>query len=113
MQIEAIGTAVASPPRMNEPARQVERGREEYREAQNSSQERHLPPEELLNQIKTITEDGLYSVRFERDTGSDRLVVKITDRETDEVIRQIPSEELLELSRHLEELRGNLVDTVS
>ena len=40
-------------------------------------------------------------------------LVKITDRETDEVIRQIPSEELLELSRHLEELRGNLVDTVS
>ena len=113
MQIEAIGTAVASPPRMNEPARQVERGREERREAQTSSQQRHLPPEELLNQIKTITEDGLYSVRFERDSGTDELVVKITDRETDEVIRQIPSEELLELSRHLEELRGNLVDTVS
>ena len=49
----------------------------------------------------------------ERDSGTDELVVKITDRETDEVIRQIPSEELLELSRHLEELRGNLVDTVS
>ena len=113
MQIEAIGTAVASPPRMNEPARQVERGREEYREAQNSSQERHLPPEELLNQIKTITEDGLYSVRFERDSGSNELIVKIVDSETDEVIRQIPQEELLELSKHLEELHGNLVDTVS
>ena len=113
MQIEAIGTAVASPPRMNEPARQVERGRAERREAQTSSQQRNTQPEELLNQIKTITEDGLYSVRFERDTGSGRLVVKITDRETDEVIRQIPSEELLELSRQLEELRGNLVDTVS
>ena len=113
MQIEAIGTAVASPPRMNEPARQVERGREERQEPQTSSQKRQTQPEELLKQIKTITEDGLYSVRFERDTGSDRLVVKITDRETDEVIRQIPSEELLELSRHLEELRGNLVDTLS
>jgi hypothetical protein len=77
------------------------------------AEQRHLPPEELLNQIKTITEDGLYSVRFERDSGTDELVVKITDRETDEVIRQIPSEELLELSRQLEELRGNLVDTVS
>ena len=113
MQIEAIGTAVASPPRANEPARQVERGRAERREAQTISQQRNTQPEELLNQIKTITEDGLYSVRFERDTGSGRLVVKITDRETDEVIRQIPSEELLELSRHLEELRGNLVDTLS
>ena len=113
MLTEAIGTTTAIPARAHEPARQVERGREEHREAQNSSQQRHTQPEELLNQIKTITEDGLYSVRFERDTGSGRLVVKITDRETDEVIRQIPSEELLELSRHLEELRGNLVDTVS
>ena len=113
MQIEAIGTAVASPPRMNEPARQVERGREEREEVQNNSQKRNTQPEELLKQIKTITEDGLYSVRFERDSGSNTLVVKIVDSETDEVIRQIPQEELLELSKHLEELSGNLVDTVS
>ena len=113
MQIEAIGTAVASPPRMNEPARQVERGREEREEVQNNSQKRNTQPEELLKQIKPITEDGLYSVRFERDSGSNTLVVKIVDSETDEVIRQIPQEELLELSKHLEELNGNLVDTVS
>ncbi len=113
MQIEAIGTAVASPPRMNEPARQVERGREEREEVQNNSQKRNTQPEELLKQIKNITEDGLYSVRFERDSGSNTLVVKIVDSETDEVIRQIPQEELLELSKHLEELNGNLVDTVS
>ena len=113
MQIEAIGTAVASPPRMNEPARQVERGREEREEVQNNSKKRNTQPEELLKQIKTITEDGLYSVRFERDSGSNSLVVKIVDSETDEVIRQIPQEELLELSKHLEELNGNLVDTVS
>ena len=113
MQIEAIGTAVASPPRMNEPARQVERGREEREEVQNNSQKRNTQPEELLKQIQTITEDGLYSVRFERDSGSNTLVVKIVDSETDEVIRQIPQEELLELSKHLEELNGNLVDTVS
>ena len=113
MQIEAIGTAVASPPRMNEPARQVERGREEREEVQNNSQKRNTQPEELLKQIKNITEDGLYSVRFERDSGSNTLVVKIVDSDADEVIRQIPQEELLELSKHLEELNGNLVDTVS
>ena len=91
----------------------MERGREERREAQTSSQQRHTQPEELLDQIKSSTEDGLYSVRFERDSDTNELVVKITDPETDKVIRQIPSEELVELSRHLEELRGNLVDTVS
>ena len=113
MQIETIGTAATGPPRINEPARQVERGREERQEPQTSSQKRQTQPEELLKQIKNITEDGLYSVRFERDSGSNSLVVKIVDSETDEVIRQIPQEELLELSKHLEALSGNLVDTVS
>ena len=113
MQIDVIGTAATGPPRINEPARQVDRGREERQESQNTTQKRQTQPEELLKQIKTITEDGLYSVRFERDSGSSELIVKIVDSETDEVIRQIPQEELLELSKHLEELNGNLVDTFS
>ncbi|PIE60796.1 MAG: flagellar biosynthesis protein FlaG, partial [Desulfobulbus propionicus] len=41
------------------------------------------------------------------------LVVKIVDHETDEIIRQIPSEDLINLSKHLQELSGNLVNTVS
>ena len=113
MLTEAIAMTGAIAPRAHEPARQVERGREERQEVQNSTQQRNTQPEELLNQIKTITENGLYSVRFERENGSNKLIVKITDSETDEVIRQIPTEELLELSRQLEELRGNLVDTAS
>jgi len=114
MNIEAISTASVSPPRVNEPAQQVERKRQEsQQQPQNAPQESKLPPEELLNQIKSITEDGLYSVRFERDSGTEDLVVKIVDSETDEVIRQIPPEELLNLSKHLKELSGNLVNTVS
>lgn len=113
MNIEAMGATNLSPPRTNEPAQQVERKRQESQQPQSSPQEKKMPPEELLNQIKSITEDGLYSVRFERDSGSEDLIVKIVDSETDEVIRQIPPEELLNLSKHLRELSGNLVNTVS
>ena len=114
MNIEAMGAANPSPPRMNEPAQQVERKRQEsQQQPQSASQENKMPPEELLNQIKAITEDGLYSVRFERDSGTEDLIVKIVDSETDEVLRQIPPEELLNLSKHLRELSGNLVNTVS
>lgn len=70
-----------------------------------------LQPEELLSQIKAITEDGLYSVQFESNDNS-QLIVKVVDRETNEVIRQIPPEELIELSEHLRELTGNLINTV-
>lgn len=114
MNIEVISAANLSPPRINEPSQQVERKRQESREqAQSAPQSSKTPPEELLNQIKSITEDGLYSVRFERDSGSEDLVVKIVDSETNEIIRQIPPEELLNLTKHLKELSGNLVNTVS
>ena len=64
MQIETVGTAATGPPRIKEPARQLEGGRDERQEPQTSSQKRQTQPEELLKQIKNITEDGLYSVRF-------------------------------------------------
>ena len=77
---------------------------------QASSTEKQIQPEELLSQIKSVTEDGLYSVRFERSNNSE-LIVKIFDNETEEVIRQMPAEELLQLREALNDLRGNIVDT--
>ncbi|MFH2123529.1 MAG: flagellar protein FlaG [Pseudomonadota bacterium] len=76
---------------------------------QASSTEKGVQAEELLNQIKAVTEDGLYSVRFEQNDNAD-LIVKIYDSKTDEVVRQIPAEELLNLQQALEDLRGNIVD---
>ena len=114
MNIEAMGAANSTPPRINEPSQQVERKRQDsQQQPQSTPQENKMPPEELLGQIKAITEDGLYSVRFERDDGTEDLIVKIVDSETDEVIRQIPPEELINLSKHLKELTGNLVNNVA
>lgn len=114
MNIEAVGAATYSPPRANESAQQLDRNRQESQQQANATQkESKAPPEELLSQINSITQDGLYSVRFERDSGSQELIVKIVDSDTDEVIRQIPPEELVNLSKHLKELSGNLVNTVS
>jgi len=114
MNIDTMGATNLSPPRINEPAQQVERKRQESREQTHAtSQENKAPPEELLNQIKAITDDGLYSVRFERDRATEALVVKIVNNGTDEVVRQIPPEELVTLSKYLKEFRGNLINTVS
>ena len=74
---------------------------------------KQVQPEELLSQIKALTEDGLYSVRFENDERADGLIVKIVDRENDELIRQVPAEEILDLRAALEDLRGNFVNTQS
>ncbi|HIP38882.1 MAG TPA: flagellar biosynthesis protein FlaG [Desulfocapsa sulfexigens] len=77
---------------------------------QATPEEKQVQPEELLNQIKAVTEDGTYSVRFERDDNSE-LIVKIFDAKTEEVVRQIPSDEILQLRETLADLRGNIVNT--
>lgn len=72
-----------------------------------------VAPEEILNKIKELTEDGLYSVRFERNEDARDLVVQVVDRESGEVLRQIPAEEILNLSKRLDDLRGGIINTKS
>ena len=72
-----------------------------------------VPAEEMLDKIKALTEDGVYSIRFESDAKTESLIVKIVDSETDEVIRQVPAEELLGLKMRLSEYQGNFIDTTS
>ena len=79
--------------------------------AQDSgNKQQQVQPEELLQQINALTEDGVYSVRFENDKPSGSMVVKVVDRDTDEVIRQIPPEELINLTKRMNDLRGNIVN---
>lgn len=115
MTIEAIaGSAVT--PRNTLPAEQVDKSRKVQEEAPEklatAEVAKEIQPEELLTQIKALTEDGLYSVRFENDSEQDTLIVKVIDQESGEVVREIPPESLREITKNLMELRGNLVDTV-
>lgn len=110
MSIEPVGATDYSPPKINEPVQQVERKRQESQQPQSTPQENKVPPEELLKQIKSLTEDGMYSVRFEKDSNSNQMIVKIVDSETNETVRQIPPEELMNLSKRLNELTGNIVN---
>lgn len=113
MNIEAVKIADASQSQVSRNFDADSRQRKNAKDSVSSEQveKKQIQPEEMLQQIKSLTEDGLYSVRFENDREVDELVVKVVDRETDEVIRQIPPEELLELTQRLNDLRGNIVDT--
>ena len=55
--------------------------------------------------IRPVAQDLLFSI----DKDSGRTVVKIVDSSTDEVIRQIPSEELLSIARALDRFQGLLL----
>ncbi|NCP65386.1 MAG: flagellar protein FlaG [Paraglaciecola sp.] len=51
-------------------------------------------------------------LNFSFDESSERPVVKVTDAESGEVIRQIPTEEVLKLSERLRDLQSELGNTV-
>ncbi|MEW5874831.1 MAG: flagellar protein FlaG [Candidatus Zixiibacteriota bacterium] len=49
-------------------------------------------------------------VRYRVDDGTGDLVVALVDRETDEVLRQFPPDEILRMRQRLQELQGILFD---
>ena len=68
---------------------------------------------EQLNQALKATKDFVGSINssldfsVDEDTGS--VVVKVIDKETKEVIRQFPSEEMLSIAKALDSIKGLLV----
>lgn len=52
-------------------------------------------------------------LRFEIQDNVEDLIVRIVDPETEEVIRQIPSEEMLAIRDRLDELVGFLLDAMT
>mgnify|MGYP006299795705 CR=1 FL=1 len=111
MNVESlINTQGTGQFQLSKGADQVTEARKQKADADVSDSARQqIQPEELLQQINALTEEGMYSVRFENDKQAGELVVKIVDPETDEVIRQIPPEELINLTQRMNDLRGNLL----
>lgn len=72
-----------------------------------------VQPEELLQSIKALTDNGTYSVRFELSKDTKEMVINLIEQESGEVIRQIPPEEILGVHKMLSDLRGNLLQTTS
>ena len=117
MQVEAINVTGSSLQQQPKAGEAVDAGRKELAKGQadpeksSTADKNSVQPEEILSQIKALTEDGLYSVRFENSREFNELIVKVVDTETDEVIRQVPAEEVLGMKASLAELRGQIVNT--
>ncbi len=55
----------------------------------------------VVHQLETQSQSLRRDLQFNVDDSTGRVIVTVRDSETNEVIRQIPSEEILALSRHL------------
>jgi len=72
-----------------------------------------LKPEQVQQTIETLEQiiknKAPNSVAFSIDDSSGKTIVRISDAKTGEMIRQIPSEEMLELARSLDKMQGMLL----
>lgn len=64
--------------------------------------------EDAVATIQEFVQSVRRSINFAVDDGSGRVVVKVTDAGSGDVIRQIPSEEALKLAENLSEVRSLL-----
>lgn len=70
--------------------------------------EQRAAVEEAVSSIEKFTQSIRRDLSFSLDDSSGRVVVKVTDSTSGEVIRQIPSEEALRLAERLDEARSLL-----
>lgn len=73
-------------------------------------QEASAPSKEELAQalksINSVLQDRAPGLEFSIDSASDRAVVKVVDKDTQEVIRQMPSREAMEIAQALDKLHS-------
>lgn len=81
------------------PAQAVKAGAEASRQAL----------EEATKRVQQFLEPKTSSLKFSIDDQSGVRIVRVIDNETKDVIRQIPSEEMVAIARALESLQGLLV----
>jgi flagellar protein FlaG len=65
--------------------------------------------EAAVRAVKEFIQPMASNLAFEMDDDSGRTVIKITEASSGELIRQIPSEEMLEIAKALDRLQGLLV----
>ena len=120
MQVEATNVTGSTLQQMPKAVESIDTGRKNLAKGQMNSAESSssgngqsaVQPEEILDRIKSLSENGLYSVRFESDKESEEMLIKVVDNKSGEVLRQIPAEEILGMKNSLSKFSGNIVDTV-
>lgn len=62
-----------------------------------------------LDEVREAVKPVAQSLHFSLDQDTGRTVVKVMDTETNEMIRQIPSEDILKIAQAIDKLQGLLI----
>lgn len=72
------------------------------------NQEQQL--DNLLKKLNVNTDIIDKGIRFEKDNYYDKMIVRVYNRETGDIIKQIPPQDMLEFAKKSEEITGILFD---
>ena len=64
---------------------------------------------QAVEDVRKAIEPAAQNLLFSIDDDTGRTIVKVVDAQTDEVIRQMPSEEVLAISKAIDKLKGVLI----
>jgi flagellar protein FlaG len=62
--------------------------------------------EKTIAKIREAIGPSNTSLKIEIDTDTDRIIVKVLDDQSGEIIRQIPSQEMVEIAKRLDTMQG-------
>jgi len=79
-------------------------------ENEYSKQELEEDVKESVKDINEIVEKVKEDLAFEIHDETERMMVKVIDRKTQEVIKELPPEEMLDLTARIHEMVGLLID---
>jgi len=68
--------------------------------------EQEQPIDDVVSELNNLVRELHRELQFSVDDKSGDTIIKVVDRETDEVVRQIPSEEVVRLRQRLQEAAG-------
>ena len=102
------GRAVTA--KQSKPVNQANNFQRPKEEEENKNVDMDKITDVLKNKLDRIQKLFTGEARFEVNNEADMVVVKIIDKESEEVLRQIPSEASVKLAKALNDLEGILFD---
>ncbi|SEN21855.1 flagellar protein FlaG [Nitrosomonas marina] len=69
-----------------------------------------IPIEQAAEKIKETVNNLAQNLKFSIDEDTGKTVIKVMDTQTQEVIRQIPSQEAISIARTLDKVQGLLLN---
>ena len=101
--VQNIAAATNAAPVQERPRRAVE----------NTDAKTRARLDEILRQLRESMGSGGTQVSFSVNEDAGRVVVRVTDADTGELIRQIPSEDVLRIAKNIRSVLGLLYDTMA